>query len=479
MEQTTCTTRLRLSKYFKIKPLILSTLFIYSHFLIGQITITSSTFPVAGDKLRYVQAANSNAAIALFTPPGSNQNWDLSALTTATTFETNYRPATEGANAAAFPSATMVVKKGTDEFYYRSSGTKFELLGQASSTVGGVTLKALYINQPPIIERHAPLSFFDIYAQSSGNLLSWAFNEIPNGALNLPVTPDSIRLRINKNIVEVVDATGTLTLPGALPQSQFPVLRLKKTTYHEQRIDAKIPPLGWLDVTDNVVSGGTTWASLFGVDTTVTHHYFNNIAKEEIAVLTFNSAQNQVISVVYKNTASALPIELLSFKGKNIDIRNPATGGTEGVNLLTWTTANETNNKGFQIERKQAIGDSWEALDFVKGNGMASTYNYTDKNPLSTSYYRLRQIDNDGKETLSNVVSVSSDKTKGKLKVYPNPVSNILIFETDNVGNYQVINLLGQQVISGKAAQQIDVVALAKGAYFLRVSTEQVSFVKQ
>ena len=103
---------------------------------------------------------------------------------------------------------------------------------------------------------------------------------------------------------------------------------------------------------------------------------------------------------------------------------------------------------------------------------------FTDDAPLSTSYYRLRQIDNDGKETYSKVISVSS-KGSDKLKVYPNPVSDLLIVETEMKDDYQILNLLGQQVSSGKAAQRIDVSVLPQGTYFLKVGAEQVKFVKQ
>ena len=348
MEVFTCITRLRLNGYFKISLLILGVLLISPHFMMGQITVPSSTFPATGDKLRYVQAANPNAAISLFTPPGGNQNWDLSALTPATTFETNYRPAIEGANAASFPGATIVVINGTDEYYYKSSATKFELLGQASSTVGGLPLKALYINQPTIAVRHSPLNFFDIYLESSGNLLPWAYSEIPNGAINLPVTPDSIRFRISSRIVEAVDGWGTLTLPGA-PQPQFPVLRVKKTTYHEQRIDAKVPPLGWFDVTD-IVRGGGPWANLFGVDTTVTHHYFNDVSKEEIAILTFNTEQNSVISVVYKNAAT-VSNPCPSVDNVTVNVPNPVCSGSS----LTFTAkATGTGTLTVKWQRKGA-----------------------------------------------------------------------------------------------------------------------------
>ncbi len=275
----------------------------------AQITVPASTFPATGDILRYVQAANPNIAVALYTPPGGNQFWDLSGLTPASNSETNYRPAAEGVHAANFPGAAMVVKSGASEYYYTSSGTKFELLGHADNTVGGLPIVGIYKNQPIVAERHAPLNMFEIYQQTSNNILLWSYGEIPAGALNLPVTPDSVRLRINRQILDVVDGFGTLRLPGALPVSEFPVLRLKKTTYITQNIDVKVPPLGWTDLSQlGGGAPGSQWSSLLGTDTITTHHYFNDISKEEIAVLTFNSAQNAVTSVVYKNTLPATPV---------------------------------------------------------------------------------------------------------------------------------------------------------------------------
>lgn len=126
----------------------------------------------------------------------------------------------------------------------------------------------------------------------------------------------------------------------------------------------------------------------------------------------------------------------------------------------------------------------WTILGFVNAKDKAATYDFTDNAPLSTSYYRLRQMDHDGKETLSKVVSVENPPFGGRgLKAYPNPVSNILTIETDNVGNFQIFNLLGQEVMTGKTppsgAGGLDVSALPQGTYFLKVGTEQAKFVKQ
>jgi hypothetical protein len=181
------------------------------------------------------------------------------------------------------------------------------------------------------------------------------------------------------------------------------------------------------------------------------------------------------------SVSGVLPIELRDFKG------TPQYNG----NLLTWTTANEVNNKGFYVERNNGITDKWDIIGFVntqcrdKACLVSTTmvmYDFTDNIPLNTSYYRLRQIDNDGKETLSKVISIST-KENNKLKVYPNPVSNVLTVETTGTVDYHVFNLLGQQVLSGQipplGARGLDVSALPQGTYFLKVGAEQVKFIKQ
>ena len=171
-------------------------------------------------------------------------------------------------------------------------------------------------------------------------------------------------------------------------------------------------------------------------------------------------------------TSAVLPIELMSF-----DVQN-----TEGSkNQLTWATASELNNKHFDIERS-TDGNTFHNIGQVRGNNKPSSYQFVDNQPFATSYYRLRQIDFDGTETLSKVVSVAL-KGKGKgLKVYPTLVSNgILSVNTEGgqLRDFSVTNLLGQQVLFGKTTQQLDVSALSQGTYVLKVGSEVAKFVKQ
>jgi glucose/arabinose dehydrogenase len=116
-----------------------------------------------------------------------------------------------------------------------------------------------------------------------------------------------------------------------------------------------------------------------------------------------------------------LPLQLLSFKGSLQD--NDA--------LLQWETANEINTSHFEVER------SIDGLNFIKigtvaakANSANAKYSYTDvdagKQSASTLFYRLRMIDKDGATTFSQVITLTLNITNAPVKIYPNPVSDVL-----------------------------------------------------
>ena len=166
-------------------------------------------------------------------------------------------------------------------------------------------------------------------------------------------------------------------------------------------------------------------------------------------------------------TALVLSVDLLSFDAN----------ATEKGTILSWTTANEVNNKGFIIERS-SDGRLFNGIGELKGSNKPDTYQFVDNAPFKTTYYRLRQMDNDGKETLSKVIAVVN-KSSSKLVAYPSVTTGILTVETDLNADFQVVNPFGQQVLSGKNLGRLDVSALPQGAYFLKIGTEQVKFIKQ
>jgi hypothetical protein len=141
-----------------------------------------------------------------------------------------------------------------------------------------------------------------------------------------------------------------------------------------------------------------------------------------------------------------LPVELVSFKA---DVSN-------GIVSLSWVTATETNNKGFDVERS-ADNSTFTKIGFVDGKGTTTeskVYSFTDANlgTANTYYYRLKQIDFNGSFTYSKVVQVSVEQVSTfELKQnYPNPFnpSTQIAFTIPQKGFVKLVvyNLLGQEV---------------------------------
>lgn len=130
---------------------------------------------------------------------------------------------------------------------------------------------------------------------------------------------------------------------------------------------------------------------------------------------------------IYTVGGPTLPISLINFKAK----------ASTGKVLLNWSTASETNNQSFTIERS-FDGKNFEELAKVNGAGNSKNilhYSLIDYNPLiGTSYYRLRQTDFDGKTTTSDIQVVKFLEETG-LKIAPNPVINRVNLEFISANN--------------------------------------------
>jgi hypothetical protein len=113
-----------------------------------------------------------------------------------------------------------------------------------------------------------------------------------------------------------------------------------------------------------------------------------------------------------------LPVELLNFNGTC----------EEGMVNLVWQTASEFNSSHFDVE-KSTDGETWRVLATIPSAGISNellTYQTVDNNGTNGSnYYRLRQVDVDGKEKLYDPINVScAETTVGYFTSYPNPSGN-------------------------------------------------------
>lgn len=183
----------------------------------------------------------------------------------------------------------------SSEVYWQVTGDQVKDLGYFGLDPLGLGLNLLFNKSPDLEVSWAPVNFFDI-KQSGSNVLS-AFDApiAPAVLLNLVPTADSFRIRITYQQIGVIDAWGTLAIPGG----NFDVLRRKQTEYRSNAVDVKVAPLGWIDIS---TIGGQQVLPLY-TDTITTFHFLNHESKETIAICTLNTDQNQVTGVQYKDIA--------------------------------------------------------------------------------------------------------------------------------------------------------------------------------
>lgn len=188
------------------------------------------------------------------------------------------------------------------------------------------------------------------------------------------------------------------------------------------------------------------------------------------------------ITIGSVNRFTPLPIALIDFKG---ECKNDNTV------LLKWSTASETNNHHFTIERSKD-GVNFEMLGDVASQGNSNqtqTYTYVD-NAISNSiyYYRLTQIDHDGTSKQFNMISVDNCETVGNsevsiLNLYPNPIGDqyLQLDYASGVSEKVSIefkNLLGQELLvreielsAGRHTASIAIDDLRSGVYFVQITS--------
>ena len=146
---------------------------------------------------------------------------------------------------------------------------------------------------------------------------------------------------------------------------------------------------------------------------------------------------------------------------------------------LDWQTATETDNKGFHIERSPD-GLRWETLGFVAGQGNSSSaisYTFLDEQPIpGRNYYRLLQVDFDGKEAFSPIAQVELSSLPGKLTIYPNPIAagtDCTVTSTQEIWALRLLDVTGRPVAVFSNPARFSTSALKSGIYWLEAQTVQ------
>jgi hypothetical protein len=169
------------------------------------------------------------------------------------------------------------------------------------------------------------------------------------------------------------------------------------------------------------------------------------------------------------NDINPLPIELIDFKVNKQD----------NSVMINWTTASELNNDYFDLERS-TDGFNFESISKLDGAGNSNhliNYNHLDRYPKAgISYYRLKQVDFDGKFSYSDIKSILFDDI-GSLNIYPNPLNtchDLMIASNQVISSIEIINETGQLIYSAKFEEKqkgikLSNLKLNSGFYFVKV----------
>jgi len=142
-------------------------------------------------------------------------------------------------------------------------------------------------------------------------------------------------------------------------------------------------------------------------------------------------------------------------------------------NLLQWTTSQEVNNNHFEIERSDDGGFTYRTLSKVKASTKAGDkyYQFEDDSwSNKLSYYRVKQVDYDGKFGFSKVVSLVRGEATD-MGIYPNPTRNFININASENTQFILIDAMGKMMINTKVGPtaRIDMTAIPAGTYGYRL----------
>lgn len=173
-------------------------------------------------------------------------------------------------------------------------------------------------------------------------------------------------------------------------------------------------------------------------------------------------------------TSASLPVTWGSFTAEK----------QNGLAHLAWRILQETNSDKFVVERS-ADGAAFFKIGTVRAAGNSSSainYQYNDGKPLQgINYYRIQQLDKDGKFIYSGVRSLMFDGRNVDVSISPNPAKGkvgITIAGNTNPLKVYLVNSIGQQLQvynMGGQYLEINLAAVAAGVYYIKIEGEGVA----
>ncbi len=153
-----------------------------------------------------------------------------------------------------------------------------------------------------------------------------------------------------------------------------------------------------------------------------------------------------------------MPLTWLYFRGRSLDNKV----------LLEWATTNNINNKSFIVEHSND-GKVFMAINeqAAASNGEAVLH-FTDAYPEKVNYYRIKQVDNDGRFSYSVVIGVNlADNRNNSFSIYPNPVGTVVNLSISSIEKQTAQIIIAD--VSGKVIYT-KAIRLEKGNEFIQIN---------
>lgn len=239
-----------------------------------------------------------------------------------------------------------------------------------------------------------------------------------------------------------------------------------------------------------VISSGVPQSEVLAGTPEVTNNSTNGQdIIDAIALRQGGNAYSVIVDGIRVSTTwdALVPVELTSF-----------TANVSGDDvLLSWSTASEVNNSGFEIQRLDD-GKEFAKIGFVAGHGTTTetkAYRFVDANLNAGKYiYRLKQIDFDGTFSYSNEVEVDVAASPTQFELaqnYPNPFnpsttikfsiphSSSVTLKVFNALGQEVSTLIDQNMEAGSHVINFDATQLNSGIYYYRLQAGMFNEVRK
>jgi hypothetical protein len=245
--------------------------------------------------------------------------------------------------------------------------------------------------------------------------------------------------------------------------------------------NAVVNPNSITSDSDNLVSNPSIKGSQNGVDNpeTTTNISFTTAVKQ--ITITYTSGKKFIgganstsfdptsqfitIGTINTNYVCTLPVSFSNFSANCV----------QDYVKLKWTTESEIKNDYFEVERSEN-GLDFNSITRIDGNGtinVQQNYQYIDEQSLfGTSYYRLKQVDFDGKVEYFNPIFLDCKKTNN-FSIYPNPNNgSFVVSGLSEDEDMQLTDALGRTLLSKKGEINYEINSLQEGIYFITIKNK-------